>query len=321
MQEGEAGKKLWHDALLTSIKECKRLPNESEMFRPFVPPMVHGQTWQNGDSEENANNIDFWRFNPDEKWHGYDGYGEYQYFVDPNKFLLTTPGINAENGDYTEFGIPATILANYLREHGIIPEKNDLNSILFLMTPAEDDAKMNNLITQILKFENLVKEDAPLNKVLPRLIVRIGGRYEGYTIRQLCQELHDFYKDTNTKDYQKRLFLAEYFPEQAMTPYDANVELLRNNAKLVKLSEIEGRIALEGALPYPPGVFCVVPGERSSKIAQRYFQILEEGINNFPGFAPEIQGVYFQEENGQTVTYGYVFDQETKDKNESERGK
>lgn len=321
MQEGEAGKKLWHDALLTSIKARKRLLNESEMFRPFVPPMVHGQAWQDGDSEEIANNIDFWRFNPDEKWHGYDGYGEDQYFVDPNKFLLTTPGINAENGDYTEFGIPATILANYLREHGIIPEKNDLNSILFLMTPAEDDAKMNNLITQILKFENLVKEDAPLNKVLPHLMARTGGRYEGYTIRQLCQELHDFYKDTNTKDYQKRLFLAEYFPEQAMTPYDANVELLRNNAKLVKLSEIEGRIALEGALPYPPGVFCVVPGERWSKTAQRYFQILEEGINNFPGFAPEIQGVYFQEENGQTVAYGYVFDQETKDKNESERGK
>ncbi|PQO59230.1 hypothetical protein C5706_28475, partial [Klebsiella pneumoniae] len=33
-----------------------------------------------------------------------------------------------------EFGIPATILAHYLRENGIVPEKCDLNSILFLLT-------------------------------------------------------------------------------------------------------------------------------------------------------------------------------------------
>jgi ornithine decarboxylase len=51
--------------------------------------------------------------------------------------LLTTPGIDAESGEYSEFGIPATILAHYLRENGIVPEKCDLNSILFLLTPAE----------------------------------------------------------------------------------------------------------------------------------------------------------------------------------------
>jgi Orn/Lys/Arg decarboxylase, major domain len=32
--------------------------------------------------------------------------------------------------DYEAFGIPATILASYLRENGIIPEKSDLNSLL-----------------------------------------------------------------------------------------------------------------------------------------------------------------------------------------------
>ena len=55
--------------------------------------------------------------------------------------MLTTPGINVETGEYEDFGVPATILANYLRENGIIPEKNDLNSILFLMTPAENKEK------------------------------------------------------------------------------------------------------------------------------------------------------------------------------------
>ncbi len=319
MQEGAAGKKLWHDALITSINARKRLLEKAEFIRPFLPPVVHGKAWEESSSEEIANDIDFWRFNPDEKWHGFEGYGQNQYFVDPNKFLLTTSGINPETDEYEDFGIPATILANYLREHGIIPEKNDLNSILFLMTPAEDDAKMDNLITQILKFEELVKADAPLIKVLPHLVSRTGSRYDGYTIRMLCQELHDFYKNTNTKDYQKKMFLAEYFPTQAMTPKEADIALLRNEAKLVKLAEIEGEIALEGALPYPPGIFCVVPGERWSKVAQSYFLILEEGINRFPGFAPEIQGVYFKEENGKTVAYGYVYDADAKVKHTTER--
>ena len=208
-----------------------------------------------------------------------------------------------------DFGIPAVILANYLRETGIIPEKNDLNSILFLMTPAEDKAKMNNLIAKLVQFENYIDQNAPLEKVLPRLYNENIERYQGYTIVQLCQELHDFYKEHNTKEYQKKMFLKEYLPEYSMKPYDANIELLRNNAKLVALDNIVGEIALEGALPYPPGIFCVVPGEIWSETAKNYFQVLEEGINKFPGFAPEIQGVYFEKVDDKIKAFGYVLDQ------------
>ncbi|RWZ42375.1 ornithine decarboxylase [Levilactobacillus brevis] len=312
MQEGEAGKKLWHDALVTSVNARKNLLKNATMIKPFVPPVVHGKNWEDADTEKIVDDIDYWRFEKGAKWHGFDGYEDNQYFVDPNKFLLTTPGINVQTGEYEDFGIPATILANYLREHGIIPEKNDLNSILFLMTPAETPAKMNNLVSQIVKFESLVKADAPLEDVLPRLYAQNKDRYNGYTIKQLCQELHNFYKGNNAKEYQKEMFLADYFPEQNMTPFDANVELLHNNAKLVKLSDIEGETALEGALPYPPGIFCVAPGEKWTKVAQTYFMILEEGINRFPGFAPEIQGVYFEQEDGKTVAYGYVYDPDKK---------
>ncbi len=79
----------------------------------------------------------FFSFEPGAKWHGFEGYAADQYFVDPCKLLLTTPGINAETGEYSDFGVPATILAHYLRENGIVPEKCNLNSILFLLTPAE----------------------------------------------------------------------------------------------------------------------------------------------------------------------------------------
>ena len=97
-------------------------------------------------------------------------------------------------------------------------------------------------------------------------------------------------------------------PTRVMTAQDAKWALVRNNAKLVPLENIVGEIALEGALPYPPGVFCVVPGEVWSETAQKYFTILQDGINQFPGFAPEIQGVYLEKENGRVKAYGYVLD-------------
>lgn len=308
MQDGEAGRKLWADCIKVGVEARKDVLERCELLKPFIPPVVNGKPWQDYPTEEIANNIEFFKFYPGEKWHSFEGYGENQYFVDPNKFMLTTPGINVETGEYEEFGIPATILANYLRDHRVVPEKNDLNSILFLLTPAESTSKMKGLVDHLVRFENLIKDDASLNEVLPKLYAKYEERYKGYTIRRLCQEMHDFYKKNDAKTYQKLLFRRDSLPEYVMNPNEANIELKRNNAKLVPLSDIVGEIALEGALPYPPGVFCVVPGERWNIVAQKYFSILEEGINRFPGFAPEIQGVYLEREDGKVKAYGYVLD-------------
>ena len=308
MQDGEAGKKLWADCIKVGVEARKDVLERCELLKPFIPPVVNGKPWQDYPTEEIANNIEFFKFYPGEKWHSFEGFGENQYFVDPNKFMLTTPGIDVETGEYEEFGIPATILANYLRDHRVVPEKNDLNSILFLLTPAESTSKMKGLVDHLVRFENLIKEDAPLNEVLPKLYAKYEERYKGYTIRRLCQEMHDFYKKNDAKTYQKLLFRKDYLPEYVINPNEASIELKRNNAKLVPLSDIVGEIALEGALPYPPGVFCVVPGERWNNVAQKYFSILEEGINRFPGFAPEIQGVYLEKEDGKIRAYGYVLD-------------
>ncbi|MEG0069707.1 MAG: ornithine decarboxylase [Cetobacterium sp.] len=308
MQDGEAGKKLWADCIKVGIEARKEVFNNCKLLKPFISPVINGKKWQDYPTEEIANNIEFFKFHPGEKWHSFEGYGENQYFVDPNKFMLTTPGIDTTTGEYEEFGIPATILANYLRENGIIPEKNDLNSILFLLTPAETTEKMNVLVKYFVKFEEFINRNALLSEVLPRLYKKNEARYKDYTIRMLCQEMHDFYKSNDAKTYQKNLFRASHFPEIAMNPNEANIELIRNNAKLVPLTDIIGEIALEGALPYPPGVFCVVPGEKWNVTAQKYFLILQDSINNFPGFSPEIQGVYLEEEDGKVRAYGYVLD-------------
>ncbi|CCO71042.1 ornithine decarboxylase [Yersinia enterocolitica] len=307
MHEGKSGQRMWLDCVKTGIEARKMILNTCNMIKPFVPVEVDGKPWQEYDTEAMAQDLRFFNFIPGEKWHAFEGYEASQYFVDPCKLLLTTPGIDTNTGEYTASGIPATILANFLRENGIVPEKCDLNSILFLLTPAEDLAKMQHMVAQIARFERFIEEDALLSDVLPTVYRNNETRYKGYTIGKLCQEMHDLYVSYDVKQLQKEMFRKQYFPKVMMNPQDANIEFVRGHAELVPLCKAEGRIAAEGALPYPPGVLCVVPGEVWGGAAQRYFLALEESINLLPGFVPELQGVYLQvDEDGWNRAYGYM---------------
>ncbi|WP_337017002.1 ornithine decarboxylase [Leclercia sp. AS011] len=307
IHEGESGRRLWAECVELGIEARKAIIANCKMIKPFIPPVVAGRPWQDHPTHAIASELRFFSFEPGAKWHGFEGYAEEQYFVDPCKLLLTTPGIDAESGEYTDFGIPATILAHYLREKGIVPEKCDLNSILFLLTPAESAEKMAQLVAMLGQFEQHIEDDTPLADVLPTIWQKYPLRYRDYTLRQLCQEMHDLYVSFDVKDLQKAMFRKESLPTVAMNPQDANQAFIRGNVELVRISEAEGRIAAEGALPYPPGVLCVVPGELWGGAVQRYFLALEEGVNLLPGFSPELQGVYSEKDaDGIKRLYGYV---------------
>ena len=303
MHEGESGKRMWMRCVEQGIEARKMILDQCKCIRPFVPTTVDGRPWASYKTAEIARDLRFFHFVPGENWHAFEGYAPHQYFIDPCKLLLTTPGINAATGEYEEFGVPATILANYLRENGVVPEKCDLNSILFLLTPAESMGKLQQLVARLAQFEALLDSDAPLQEVLPSIYHQHAERYAGYTLRQLCQEMHDLYARNNVKQLQKEMFRKACLPPVRMPPQEANYAFIRGESELVLLSEAEGRIAAEGALPYPPGVLCVVPGEVWGGSVLRYFTALEEGINLLPGFAPELQGVYIQEHEGRKAVW------------------
>ena len=307
MQEGEAGRRLWADCVKTVVDARKLLLETCHYIKPFIPSKVRGSDWKSYPTDLIAQDLEFFKFVPGQKWHSFEGYGENQYFVDPCKFMLTTPGIDVETGEYENFGVPATILANYLRDNGIIPEKNDLNSILFLMTPAENKEKMDHLVSQIARFEKYLDDDAPLEEVLPNLYKAYEPRYRNYSIRQLCQEMHDFYKERNIKEIQKEMFRTEFMPKSVINPQEAHFAFLRGQAELVRLEDAEGRVAAEGALPYPPGVLCCFPGEVWGGPVLKYFLAWQEAMGRMPGFAPELQGVYVEDNGrGGKQVYCYV---------------
>lgn len=306
MAEGPAGIRLWTDAVKTGIEARKEILRRCRLIRPFVPPTVHGMPWEEGDTDKMACDIDYFRLDPGASWHSFEGYGKKQYFIDPMKLQLTTPGICLQNNTYEEFGIPAVILANYLRDQGIIPEKSDLNTILFLMTPAETREKMEILTKALVRFESFIDNDVPMQRVLPEIYERYLSVYKGKSIRWLCSKMHSFYRERNIKDRQRELFQHQYCPPYVLSPYEAHIALVRNQGELVPLQQIEGRIALEGALPYPPGILTIMPGERWTPSAQQYFSALVDSMNEFPGFAPELQGVYVENCQGKQKASGYV---------------
>lgn len=338
VHEGKGGEVLWDRCIELGIEVRKKLrefakfygetgrgEQEKWFFDPFVPDVV---TIKDSAFIEDATNVAWeqlptdvlkreqqcWRFDPEASWHGYTGYVDDYVMVDPNKLMLLTPGIDRKNGNYASFGVPATVVANYLREERIVPEKCDLNSILFLMTPAEDESKLNALIAKLVKFKNLWDQDAPLVEVLPTLYAAHSERYAGYTIRQICQEMHDFYRQADIKGLQRASFRASSFPELAMSAEDAYEALVSNDVDYVSFDQITGRISATLALIYPPGIGVVVPGERWDDRARPmidYFLAFEESFNRFPGFNYEVQGVFQERRDGRIKFHTYVVREQT----------
>jgi len=333
VHEGKAGEMLWDRCIELGIEVRKKLrgfvnhyeskaasPEEQWFFDPFVPDKVSvsgskhtgdiaDTRWEDIPTDVLKREQQCWRFDPQAKWHGYSGYAPGYTMVDPNKLAILTPGIDRKTGEYREFGIPATVVANYLREQRVVPEKCDLNSLLFLLTPAEDESKLNTLVAKLVKFKNLWDRDAPLQEVLPTVYAANRERYAGYTVRQVCREMHSFYREAGVKELQRLCFRSESFPEPAIAPKQAYEALVANNVDYVPLTEAAGRISATLALIYPPGIGVIVPGERwddRARPMRDYFLAFEESFNRFPGFNYEVQGVFQERIDGRIKFHTYV---------------
>jgi ornithine decarboxylase len=333
IHDGKAGEVLWDRCIELGIETRKKFrefchyysetgrgDDEKWFFDPFVPDVVtirgsrftddvEGARWESIPTEVIKREQQCWNFHPESAWHGYAGYADGYAMVDPNKLTLLTPGIDRKTGEYLDFGVPATVVANYLREQQVVPEKCDLNSILFLMTPAEDESKLNTLISRLVRFKNLWDRDAPLYEALPSICSTHRERYDGYTLRRVCNEMHDFYRRADVKGLQQRCFRASSFPELALSPKKAYEALVGNEVDYVPLEEISGRISATLALIYPPGIGVVVPGERWDDRAQPmldYFLAFQESFNRFPGFNYEVQGVFQERIDGRIKFHTYV---------------
>ncbi len=334
MMKGRNGFHLWDQAIRTSIEMRKLVrhmgrrfaeeaANDSAagwFFDPFVPDTVslsgsphHADVndvpWEDLPTDLLAAEKQCWTMQKDAAWHGYRNLEDGYAMVDPCKFALVTPGFDRRTGEYLDWGIPASVLAQFLRERGIVPEKNDINTILFLITPGVETSKAGTLLAALVSFKKLFDRNAPLAEVLPAFTRRYQAHYATTGVRDLCSAMHNFYREHDCSGLQKRQFRAEHFPEIAMTPRQAMQKFIANEVDFMPLDEIQGRVAATLNLVYPPGIAVIVPGERYTERCQPmldYFRMFEHSYTRFPGFANEIQGVYPREVDGRLKLFTYV---------------
>ena len=323
MMKGKSGEVLWDDTIRLGIelrKKLRAIRREFEereqdaarrwFFEAFVPDRVGNRAWEDVPTDELAASTRFWEFAPGERWHGFNRVAPGYAVTDPNKLTLLTPGFDRATGAYAASGIPAPVVAQYLRENQVVPEKNDLNSMLFLLTPGVESSKAGTLLSSLVAFKRLHDDNARLDDVIGEFVRRRPARYSGVRLRDLCGEMHAFFRDSRVSDLQRAQFAPEHLPTPAMLPHEAVRQLVRNDVDYVPIDKAFGRIATTLFVVYPPGIASVVPGERLDERARPvldYLLMFEKSANLFPGFDVEIQGIYRETEpDGRVRFHTYV---------------
>jgi ornithine decarboxylase len=338
MMRGRQGEVLWDDTIRLGIEVRKKIreirrefeekerdPERRWFFDPFVPETVEvfdaamaGQAgeqrralpWELVPTDGLAANPQYWALTPGASWHGFTHVGPGQAITDPNKLTLLTPGFDRATGAYAKFGIPAPVVAQFLRENQVVPEKNDLNSLLFLLTPGVESSKAGTLLSTLVAFKRRYDENALLDDVIPEFVRRRPARYSGRRLRDLCSEMHEFYRAADVSALQSAQFAPGHLPHMVMPPQEAVRQLTRNKVDYLPIDAVEGRIATTLFVVYPPGIATIVPGERLDERTRPmldYLKMFERSANLFPGFEAEIQGVFRETApDGSVRFYTYV---------------
>jgi ornithine decarboxylase len=323
MMKGKSGEVLWDDTIRLGIelrKKLRAIRREFEerekdegrrwFFEAFVPDSIGNTRWEDVPTDELASNTRYWELAPGERWHGFSEVAPGYALTDPNKLTLLTPGFDRQNGGYMAFGIPAPVVSQYLRENQVVPEKNDLNSLLFLLTPGVESSKAGTLLSSLVAFKRLHDDNARLDEAIGDFVRRRPQRYSGVRLRDLCGEMHAFFRDAGVSRLQRAQFAPDHLPTPVMPPHEAVRQLVRNAVDYVPIDKAFGRIATTLFVVYPPGIASIVPGERLDERARPvldYLLTFEKSANLFPGFDVEIQGIYRETEaDGRVSFYTYV---------------
>jgi arginine/lysine/ornithine decarboxylase len=109
-------------------------------------------------------------------------------------------------------------------------------------TRAKSAENLARLVAMLAQFEQHIEADSPLAEVLPTIYNKYPVRYRDYTIRQLCQEMHDLYVlfELGQHRHQSRQFFRA-FRRRQQEQNRVEIALLRHNAVFAQVVRQDGR--------------------------------------------------------------------------------
>jgi arginine decarboxylase len=252
-------------------------------------------------SEDGIGSREDWMIRAEDDWHGFGKLAPGFNMLDPIKATIITPGLSLD-GKFGETGIPASIVTKYLAEHGVIVEKAGLYSFFIMFTIGITKGRWNTLLTALQQFKDDYDKNQPIWRILPEFAAA-NLRYERVGLRDLCQQIHDFYKAYDVARLTTEMYLSDMQP--AMKPSDAFAKMAHREIDRVPIDELEGRVTSILLTPYPPGIPLLIPGERFNKTIVDYLKFARDFNEKFPGFETDVHGLVTSELGGKR---GYFVD-------------
>ena len=156
--------------------------------------------------------------------------------------------------------------------------------------PKTDDQEeiADALVSALMDFENNAWH-RPVLEILPKL----SGNYN-MTVAELGRQIENFLEEENASRLENSIF-SLHRREMACSGRKATEAFVRGDRKLLPLSRLKGKTALECAMIYPPGICAVTAGEKWTQNDISYFLFIEKYMNRYPDFAPEIIGLHKKE--------------------------
>ncbi|AIT09940.1 lysine decarboxylase LdcC [Candidatus Francisella endociliophora] len=282
MMKGKLGQSLINDCINYALdfrKEIVKLKEESLDW--------YYDIWQ----PENIDEQQAWPIDTSSSWHGFNEVEDDYLYLDPVKVTVILPGIDKEH-NLEKKGIPASIVAQFLEDHGIIVEKTGPYTMLFLFSIGITRAKSMKLLATLNKFKQMYDQNRLVKDVLPTIYSKHPDFYENIKIQDLCEKQHGLVVKHNLPQVMFHAF--DKLPEYTMSPYQAYQKLNKGDVVKVCLDDLLGHTSAVMVLPYPPGIPLIMPGERitlESKVTLDYLLMLKDIGAELPGFEYDIHGL------------------------------
>ncbi|WP_276641629.1 lysine decarboxylase LdcC [Siccibacter turicensis] len=287
MLRGNPGRRLINRSVERALhfrKEVQRLREESDGWFFDI--------WQPEDIDE----ADCWPIEPGRSWHGFNNADADHMFLDPVKVTILTPGMN-QQGEMSEEGIPAALVAKFLDERGVVVEKTGPYNLLFLFSIGIDKTRAMSLLRGLTEFKRAWDLNLRVKNMLPDLYAEDPDFYRNMRIQTLGQGIHDLIRQHRLPDLMLRAF--DTLPEMRMTPHQAYQQQVKGNVETVEIDALLNRVSANMILPYPPGVPLVMPGEtitEESRAVLDFMLMLCSIGRHYPGFETDIHGAKLGED-------------------------
>jgi ornithine decarboxylase len=157
IHEGESGRRLWAECVELGIEARKAIIANCHMIKPFIPPVVAGRPWQDHPTHAIASER---RFSASSRGRNGTGLGLCPRAVlcRPVQAAADHAGLMRKPGNIPGLAFRRPFLRTTCAKTASC-RRNAINSILFLLTPAESSEKLAQLVAMLGQFEQHIEDD------------------------------------------------------------------------------------------------------------------------------------------------------------------